>query len=389
MVRPGPLVAALSLALLPCAARGQPMPSGDREAECRQWVERLGSPSYTERETAAKRIADLGVDAVPILSESMNHKDLEIRLRVRELLDRATRSDLERRLAAFVADDDPDPEIPFPGWKPFQAVLGHDQHARQLFVEMLRLESELLGSFERSAEERAALLSNRAQFLQSLASNAVQGPAFVHPASVGALLLVGAETPNAGGVVSSRLYIMLINGQYKPVLLSGSRGTLLKKLLERWVTARVDTAQDDFGLQLALAYDLDATALVAARRLLDAPAGSTRGIPHAAIAVGRFGNRADDFERLRRHVGNKSVCHTWSNPQLKKDGVIEIQIRDVVLVILLRLTEQDPKPYGFDLLQANPATLYHIYTFGFLDNEPREAAHAKWEAWCRASGIPE
>ena len=54
------------------------------------------------------------------------------------------------------------------------------------------------------------------------------------------------------------------------------------------------------------------------------------------------------------------------------------------LVVLLHLSRKDPKQYGFKLLQENPETLYHSYSFGFVDDEDREAAHAKWAADSKA-----
>ena len=69
---------------------------------------------------------------------------------------------------------------------------------------------------------------------------------------------------------------------------------------------------------------------------------------------------------------------------IKKDGAINVEVRDVALVVLLRMTGRDPGEYGFKLLKENPETLYYTYTFGFIDNEEREAAHAKWAAESKA-----
>ena len=74
------------------------------------------------------------------------------------------------------------------------------------------------------------------------------------------------------------------------------------------------------------------------------------------------------------------VCHRWNSPAIKKDGNINIEVRDVALVVLLRMTGRDPVEYGFKLLKENPETLYYVYTFGFVDEEEREATHAKWAA---------
>jgi hypothetical protein len=102
-------------------------------------------------------------------------------------------------------------------------------------------------------------------------------------------------------------------------------------------------------------------------------------LQYGAIAVGRFGSRAD-VPALESHLDNKTVCHTWSNPRLKKD-LIRIQIRDIVLAMLIQITGQSHKQYGFDLLEENPVYLFHLHTFAFLEDEQRDAALAKWKAW--------
>ena len=127
-------------------------------------------------------------------------------------------------------------------------------------------------------------------------------------------------------------------------------------------------------------YDLADTSLKLGRRFIDVPASSSTVLQYAVIAVGRFGN-ADDVERLERHLSNTTVCHNWSNPQLKKNGPIQIQVRDIVLAMLVRVTGQDPQDYGFKLLQDDPVTIYRMYSFGFVENKERDAALAKWKAW--------
>ncbi len=46
----------------------------------------------------------------------------------------------------------------------------------------------------------------------------------------------------------------------------------------------------------------------------------------------------------------------------------------------IRLHNEDPAGYGFKLLTDDDQTIYKVYTFGFLDEEKREAAFAKWKA---------
>jgi len=56
-------------------------------------------------------------------------------------------------------------------------------------------------------------------------------------------------------------------------------------------------------------------------------------------------------------------------------------VRDIVLAILVHMTGQDPKAYGYNLLAPDPETIYRVYTFGFLEDKERDAAFAKWNKW--------
>jgi hypothetical protein len=59
------------------------------------------------------------------------------------------------------------------------------------------------------------------------------------------------------------------------------------------------------------------------------------------------------------------------------------QLRDVALVVLVRLTGQQPADYGFPYLQAVPGlkTLPSPDRLGFAGDPDREAALKKWKEW--------
>jgi hypothetical protein len=58
-----------------------------------------------------------------------------------------------------------------------------------------------------------------------------------------------------------------------------------------------------------------------------------------------------------------------------------VQIRDVALVVMLQLTNQNPADYGFIHAQRQPQRLYDLRTLYLQDDEQRTAAAAKWRAW--------
>jgi hypothetical protein len=134
---------------------------------------------------------------------------------------------------------------------------------------------------------------------------------------------------------------------------------------------------------MALKYDLKETGLQQATEAIAQQTNSSSKLHYAMIGLGRFGNEGH-IRLLTPLLENRTVCHRWSNRALKKDGTINVEVRDVALVVLLHMTGKDPRDYGFTLLKENPETLYYVYTFGFKDDEEREAAHAKWAAESKA-----
>jgi hypothetical protein len=149
-------------------------------------------------------------------------------------------------------------------------------------------------------------------------------------------------------------------------------------LLEEWADSAGSTGAS-YGMRLALKYDLQETGLQQAAKFLARETTSPYTLQYGIITVGRFGNE-EHVRLLTPLLENKTVCRRWFNRSLKKEGTINVEVRDAALVVLLRMTGKDPAEYGFKLLKENPETLYYDYTFGFVDDEQRAAAHASWAA---------
>ena len=354
--------------------------SPDVSAELWKLVEQLGDTEFSKRERATEHLLERGLAAKPALLDGMKHPDLEIRMRSHQILARAMQGDFERRMAAFIADVDDTQEHDLPGWQRFRDSVGGDPKSRKLFVEMLKHEAGLLETFETHPEQLGEVLSQRVRHLQSQSFNNFRAANNIHPASIATILFLGSEkSAESNSVLKSVMYSLLNHSTVKQVVRSGSHARQLMALLESWITHTEDASQPYYGLMLALNYDLKDTGLRLGRRYLKQKNVSSMVLQYGAISVGRFGSEAD-VDALESHLTNKTVCHTWSNPRLKKE-LIRIQIRDIVLAMLVQITNQNHKQYGFDLLEENPVYLFHLHTFAFLEDAQRDAALAKWKQW--------
>jgi hypothetical protein len=132
-------------------------------------------------------------------------------------------------------------------------------------------------------------------------------------------------------------------------------------------------------LRIALSYQLRSSGEQLARRILTSETPNGTAVAYSAMLLARFGDSAD-LKLLLPHLANTRVFHSWHNGQLKKEP-IRIQVRDAVLAMAVRLTDQKPADYGYKLLRPDEDTIYKVYTLGFLEDSEREAAFQKWNQW--------
>jgi hypothetical protein len=344
----------------------------------------LGDDSFRVREQAAGKLAELGSAAKAALVEGLKHPDLEVRRRARWILEQVRAEEFDARLAAFVADTDGSREHNLPGWERYRELVGDGRPARKLFAAMMRSDGPLLSAYEKQSSTLSFLFADRAALAGSVARGGELGE-LVTPANVATLLLIGSDRgwKEHSRHVSS-LYQLLNYPATKNLIERGEHGPLVFSLLRTWVEGAAANGSS-FGMMMALKYELKETALAQAKELIDAESPSSSMLHYAIIAIGRFGDE-QDIPLLKPLLANETVCHRWSNSQLKKNGTIDVQVRDAALVVILRLQGKDPKEHGFKLLRDNPETLYYVYTFGFIEDEEREAAHAKWAEESQADG---
>ncbi|MEQ8786811.1 MAG: HEAT repeat domain-containing protein [Pirellulaceae bacterium] len=372
---------ALFTALLAASAENCRAAEAAGKTEHETLIRELGDTDFSVREKAADSLASQGMAAETALREAMRDPDLEIRLRAGEILSRIYNDDLDRRLTEFINSKDEELGKRLAGWKQFRAAVGDDKPSRELFVEVYRSEKDLLTAVDLPRDKRESVFLARVERVQQALYahlNGVRTPPT--PETMAALLLIAAQQEgNASIHAGIQTYSMLSQPDVKKVVTEGDHSAQLQKLLGAWVGQSIkSTSIARYGLMIALQYELKDSTRDLARQLLAEKNASTSVLPYAALAIGKYGDESD-IARLEPLLENKTVCHTWHNG--KFPDTIKIEVRDVALAVLVELTEQDHKQYGFELLQRNDPTLFQIYTCGFIQNEKREAAVAKWRKW--------
>ena len=369
----------LVVTLVPVAAEDPPTPAG-REVTTGQLIEQLGHTSFTVRENAAHTLTARGIQAQKELKQALLNPDLEIRMRAHRILLKSLQSEFAARIAAFISDVDGKQEHDLPGWKQFLESMGNGRNTRKLFADMVRRESELLESFDKAINLQATFMKRLTELRPGSTTFQSTGSRQAHPATLAVILLVVTESNIASNAsLFSQVFNLLSSSSTQQVVQGSRHNDIIMKMISRLVLKKNITTNNYYPVMLTLNYNMKETGLTLGRRMLQTPTRSYSTTQYAAIAVARFGSAAD-IPLLAPHLKNVSVCHTWSNPQVQP-GVIKTQVRDVVLALLIHLTKQDHKEYGFELLRTSPTTLFHTYTCGFTEEEKREAAQAKWNTW--------
>ena len=291
-----------------------------------------------------------------------------------------SRANLEARLAAFVADDSADlkeSDEPLPGWYVFRELVGGDRDAREFFADMTRAETSLLASIAGGPDGAEQSLENRLEAFGAQDAEQ-QFTAEIEPASAATLILAGAARRKSPVNADTRtldreLAAYLSMPGVGRTLAASGQPKLLKRLMEAWIERRRDDDLAPDFLSLAFQHELADVALQIARGALENQETSSYNLPAAILAAGRFGD-ASDIPRIEPLLENDRLCHTLH----RNNEIIRIEVRDVALAVLWRLSGVDPKQQGFELIQPVERTLYAVYSLGFNTDEKREAAQRLW-----------
>jgi hypothetical protein len=126
---------------------------------------------------------------------------------------------------------------------------------------------------------------------------------------------------------------------------------------------------------LSMQYDLR-EGLEPAIDLVRQPGSQAQFLQMALLVIGRFGDR-QHLSVLEPLLDNRDSLFTHN----QNGQAIKSEVRDVTLAVLVHLSGQDLKDYGFERIQRDPRTLFNISSIGFSSSATRDKSLAKWKAW--------
>jgi hypothetical protein len=341
-------------------------------------VRQLGDNSFEAREEASRQLFGMGLSVMGFLEEGSRDPDLEIRRRCLELLPAVREADRRARLDAFVADREGKKGHDLPGWQQYRKVAGEDAPARELFVAIQRSEAGLfLEGVERSPRTAGDQLAARCQDLQQRLYGFQAG--VVHPITVedlAPLFLVACDprvhpSPLATSLLSSFLY-----QQAPRTALTGSPSpSPFKRLVLAWMNHQTDDNSVMQMLYLAnnlnLREGLDLAVRVVRERRVKGV-----GLATAFTTIGKLGGK-EQVGLLEPFLEDRTVIGPFALNRMR--GTTEV--RDVALAMLVELTGQSHKDYGYPFVDTNAGFKFYAHFLGFPTDRQREQALRRWKDW--------
>jgi HEAT repeat protein len=167
-------------------------------------------------------------------------------------------------------------------------------------------------------------------------------------------------------------------------MLAGRDPNTIRRLVTAWVVGCPNRSESALNERLILIFVYDL------KEALPLAAAIAKGGPEyltvspalratAALALGRFGSKTD-VDALEPLLDDQSL-YPVPTQNLPQGLVNSVQVRDVALAMLLHLTDQELKDYGYTRARANPQTVFDPTSLGLDNNEQRFAAIAKWRTW--------
>jgi outer membrane protein assembly factor BamB len=407
--RPGSILAMLLLAVASLwtgTLPGQDQPATAVESPSAaahlELVKTLANDEYQARQQAMAQLQKIGSAAQQALRQGLTHDDPHVRRRCRQLLSDIVAGEYHRRIDQ-VAQADPAKQRTLlkllPGWARFAEMVGTDQVARRLFLQMQREEAGLFAALEDSPQAAADAVATRFKQIQARTYTGLvaqrKTPSW---ASMSSLVFVASDR-NVG--VNQLLldnyawYGLLQQNSLRQALTDKQQQATACAVLGLWISTPGSAAIAYNKLRLGIRYHVPDTlslALIGLQQRID---GNSSFNSFSMQVVGSMGGAV--YSRAL------ADCLDWdqvvSRRSLMIDGkqvVIDVLLQDVALAWLIYTTDQEHADYfmpaaknAFRRLQQSPSNTVSGSLMYFNRPGRRKEALQKWHAYVAQNPLPE
>jgi len=327
-----------------------------------------------------------GISAREPLLAIADGPDPETRAAAKRLVALIDQSEFHRRLEAFAADTTGDRGLTLPGWEEYRELVGRDDAARALFVEMQKHEGPLLSAvYGVSAQPPEQLWEDRllriVQWQTTIADRSVSPPL----GSCAAVLFLGSskriEISDRGAMLVENL---IQRPPLQQTLATAGPQDALRRLVVGWIL-HCPNKND-----VVLTRRLNLISMANLKEALPLAIDVAEGDPEylrvppltktaAMLVIGQLGRR-EHIKHLEPMLEDSTICLPLQ-PQVPGQPAANVQVRDVALVVMLQLTGQRPADYGYLHARLQPQRTFQIQTLHRENDTQRAEAIAKWRTW--------
>jgi hypothetical protein len=151
----------------------------------------------------------------------------------------------------------------------------------------------------------------------------------------------------------------------------------LKRLLGAWISRDLGSQHSMQAVMMALRFDLR-EGIEPSLALVRGGATTPQLRQYAILGLGKLGGKQHlpDLEPLLK---DEAICAAQQVGQKQ----VQTRICDVALAVMIRLSGQQLRDYGFTRVQENNMMLYNVSSLGFIEDPQRQTAIKKWRDWLK------
>jgi macrodomain Ter protein organizer (MatP/YcbG family) len=358
-------------------------------ASVSELVGQLNSSSYSERQAATDELLQLNESELPTLETILNNKlSAESKLRLTQITKILRKKFFDRHLNDFAKGIDNENTQKLPCWERFQKIVGRDKEARDLFVEILREEPDLMFAYEANNLLAQQKLLERLNEFFTILNQTRSGNRQASLGLIAAAWFVCADPTIDLDVQSLSLTTSLYyqGGAVHREKLSPLFRAILKRDLPDEILPTI--------FNLAQSQNLDEAENLALRILQ-----SARVHGHSRMDSMRYiyiKDRQRLLPLLEPLLEDTTICMQFFANGIRANNAPrtpnKVLVKDLALVYLIACTGQKPSDLNLELPTPDSSTgTVNYQKIIFADDEARDKAHATWNKWWkehRAEHLP-
>lgn len=342
-------------------------------------VGELRSPEFAIRQSATTVLLGLDATGSGILDQKSRLLEEPEASAVRQIVIRLRKRLYDDRLSELDKAPGVEAAAKLPEWKRFSDIVGTDEKALDVFIEMLQVERDLFAMRLFSSPELAGQMESRSREFAKLCNGRRDVPFPV--ATCAALMLLGSDSSlDLPRLTSTQISDAFSDPRFGELVDEGVYAPCLRRLAGAWMNRTNKNGRPaiavDRPLLFAIEHDLEEGRTLA---LTSIRTGTKfQSMAYSLLCLAKF-RRTEDLRVVEPLLESEAVLWPLANQKNKSlpgsdpTSTYSVQIRDVALVVAASLRQRNPAEFGSSA-KPSDATVYDFYSLGFENDSDRNAA---------------